>query len=133
MFDKQKIKDLQSSRVESLSIDELKEVIAHKEQELNVVKEGFLKENLYIFRSKHARKPNFAVDPDFLTGDEMEKLIHEFKDQFELAVKKGTRFVAYWYYDSLMWYDDIGYGIEEKEDHWAEKYLENIREIRRGR
>lgn len=48
------------------------------------------------------------------------KIIETFSNSFNnVAIPKGTPF----YKNSNGWYDSIGYGIEQRDDKWAEKYL----------
>jgi len=125
----ERLKELQSMRVDCLDIEELKLIIAHREKESRVVKEGFLKEDLYTFDSSKGYSGihyHINMGDEYFTSEQVDDVVNDFKSHFKLALEKGTRFVAFWYYDSLMWYDDVGYGIEEMEDDWAEKYLEPI-------
>lgn len=66
-----------------------------------------------------------------LTEAEVKGLIKAFQDSFEKVLEKGARFVSYIDDGEELWYDDEGYGIEGVDNDWAEKYLENFKELRK--
>jgi hypothetical protein len=61
-----------------------------------------------------------------LTKKQKDKVVKDFTDGFELALKKGTLFVCYHYGDENLWHDDVDYGIEDMDDNWANEHLINI-------
>lgn len=112
---------------------ELRKLADQKEEENKVIKEGFLKEDLYSFSNSYAGDAGLSfrkTDEDWLSRRvDRDRIIQEFINSFELVLPKGTRFVAFRYNGTIHWFDDINYGVEEADEDWAEKHLENIRDI----
>jgi hypothetical protein len=69
------------------------------------------------------------------TPEEKDQQLEEIIDNlFTLAIKKGESFTCFINEDGEEeWYDDVGYGIECMDAKWAEKYLTNIRPIKKGK
>ena len=101
--------------------------------------EGTLKENLYYIPGTTSRITIDLSSADshcFFTKEGFDKAIQDVKDSFELCLPKGTRFVAFKYdwmgeEGKVYWFDDIGWGAEELPQEWADKFLENIKPIKR--
>lgn len=116
-----------SKRIADCSAEELREFAKQKEKEEKIAKIGYLKFDLYDFRVSNNH--NLRIDHFWITECEKQKLIEEFKNNFEILANKGTKFVCYIDSDGENWYDDEGIGIEDMNSVWAEKYLENIKDV----
>lgn len=117
--------------IDSMTPQQLRELADKKEKddENKIIKVGYLKMDLYSFESDHYSKILFAEDwGDFWlkTNEEMLAIIESFKEKFKLVLPKGSKFVCYHYDDQDFWFDDENVGVEQVDNNWAEKYLENI-------
>ncbi|MFW9875220.1 MAG: hypothetical protein ACFFG0_19105 [Candidatus Thorarchaeota archaeon] len=127
--------------IDDYSLKELQEAVRLKIKQDNkqVIKKGFLKETWY----------SVIIKDSYISGDEFYCSESELNDIFskEIVMPKGTRFIAYTtenrevnypcpkgrgFLDTIWvnWRDDIGLGFDYLSEDWAEKYLENIREIK---
>lgn len=96
-----------------------------KEKELKTpTKTGILKHDLYIVEYK-------GVNYKLVTENMFQSLFEEFKNSFEVALKKGTKFVCRTRYDFEEW-DEVEMEDVEiwdstpRSKEWAEEHLENI-------
>lgn len=110
--------------IDKLSPKELRD-LADKMEEPVLIKEGFLKKDLYQFTSETGMPYYYNNDYDWIFDKQaMNNMISEFKERFENVLPKGTRFVCYRDYEgNEMWYDDIGYGLDNKDNEWAKENL----------
>lgn len=114
-----------------MSPEELRELANKKEEENNPVKVGFLKMDLYGFQSDSYESMSFKKSwGNFWLKTEKQKsaTIEEFKSRFEKVLEKGAKFVCYMIDGEESWFDDEGYGVENMDNKWANKYLENIQD-----
>ena len=115
---------------ETMTPQELRALAEMKEQEDRVVRRGELKHDLYSFNDGSTKFDymNHGFNDFYFSEETKGMVIDKFISLFEPVLKKGTPFVAY--YDKMSdccnWYDDVGYGIEDKDDDWAKEHLTNI-------
>lgn len=116
-----------------MTVEELRKLADQKEQEEEnkIHKQGFLKEDLYDqFSDRHTYCFDDLVDDWVYTKKEVDEIKQNFADSFTLILKKGAKFVAFKNDDdTYSWYDDENYGIENRDDAWAKRFLENITEV----
>ena len=113
-----------------------KELILKKraeEEALKPKKVGYLKEDLYSYENDEGCNLKFYADCEsgfwLCNKEQKNKWIEEFSKHFEIALKKGSKFVCYIDDDEDRWYDDHNYGVESMDAEWAQKFLENIENI----
>lgn len=116
--------------VDKLSPKELRD-LADKLEEPVLIKEGFLKKDLYQFLSETGMPYYYNNDYDWLFDKQaMKDMILDFTGRFEIVLHKGTRFVCYRDCEGNEdWYDDIGYGLDNKDNEWAKQNLCKIRNL----
>lgn len=111
---------------------ELRALADQKDAEEIPIKEGFLKEDLYDFDSPSGHGGIYYHRSDFpccfFTKADKTEAIEDFKSKFKLVIKKGTRFVAYFYSGEVLWFEE-NHNLEEMSADWANKNLENIRSL----
>lgn len=115
---------------ENMSPKELRELADKKEKENKPTKTGFLKEDLYYFESDSSNGLSFFQTWGIFwlkTVEQMEYLKSLFSSRFKKVLPKGTQFLCYTIDGEDFWYDCINCGVEEMDNSWAEKYLENIK------
>ena len=116
--------------LEKMTPQQLRDLADKKEQELanKISHVGYLKEDLYNFHSDSGSNMEFHLPWGnfwLKTKEQKDKLIKSFEGRFELALRKGAKFVRY--AEEKLWYDE-DYGVEGMNDDWAQAYLENIEE-----
>ena len=108
--------------------EELRELADKKEDEqLTPDKQGILKDNLYM---NYELDPNGKITIPYVVDEqELEELINNIRNKYELALEKGTRFVGFTDEDGdCEWIDDVGYGMDLTNEG-AQQYLDNISDI----
>jgi hypothetical protein len=111
---------------------ELRALADKLEKESKIAKKGYLKEDLYSFTSDQSYGMVFAKSWGrfwFLTKEEQNKIIKEFKNKFSLVLKKDTEFVCFIVDNEEKWFDNVNYGIEGVDQNWAKTYLTNVQEV----
>lgn len=119
--------------------DEEKEVIKKLREEKESDKpyrEAFLKHDLW---TSDGFSRDFKIEIDIprdiseeMTQEDVLMLTKLFQDSFKIILKKGERFVSSIYEGEELWDNyDSNYGIEEKDNKWAEKHLENFKVLRK--
>lgn len=106
-----------------------------KEDEVSKI--GFLKHNLaygWQLSEKVDRLIN-SINNFWVSEEELEVMLSSLKKMFCkdeeecLWAPKGTKFIYLKFDGEYSWFDDEGIGIEDQDDEWAKKHLENIQEI----
>lgn len=115
--------------IKDMTPEELRKLADEKEDELNsVIKEGILKHDIYHHGIERIT-PSQYLDWNF-TKDEFDQFINNISNHMlKLMIPKETRFICYNDCGIEFWTDDINFGIEADND-WAEKHLENIKDLR---
>jgi len=116
---------------DKMSPAQLRELADHKENDV-ATQEGFLKEGLYWCVGINASLFDAVVPYDLVSHTKMmslKELAMEMLDSIFVTVPRNTRFICFEDEDSSFWYDDIGIGIEDMTDEWAQKNLRDIRNL----
>ncbi len=105
-----------------------------QEEENRIYKIGFLKEDYYVFLQSYryhciSFQKSWA-ECKMLNRSQVDSFIQEFSNNFQLALPKGTKFICYKSDNTEMWCDDVNYGIEDRNSQWAQRYLENIQDVK---
>lgn len=115
---------------DEMTADELESLAKQKrEQENKPIKEGFLKCDLY------EQNPYWRFQmPDstqFANPEEIEEMLKDINESFFCRVlPKGTRFICYYNAGRQwnLWQNDT-FQVVNVSDEFAEKFLENIKDI----
>jgi alpha-L-arabinofuranosidase len=110
-----------------LSKEEQALVLKHRqEQEEDKPKlQGFAKHNIYMVNDDCYQMGNW-----WFSQSARDEVIQDFIEHFDLAAKKGSKFVCFIIDKRQSWYDDDGYGIDNMSDQWAQENLQDITEIK---
>lgn len=120
-----------------VSGDELEAILKmRKEKSENgeldkVVKFGFLKVDLYAQEQAFFKICDYNDDHASYMGttEDINALMEDVKNSFNLAISKGTKFTCTMLDGEEFWYDEVGYGLEDMPKKWADRYLENVQPI----
>lgn len=110
--------------INNMTPDELRALAdkREKEEQFKVYKTGYAKENMYC--------ADLYIDPvDLYTETELSDLLQEFEDSKECVIEKGALFECLMPHGKEEWFDTVGGYIEGEGEEWAEKYLENIKDV----
>lgn len=128
---------------EDMTIEQLEALLQKKkdERDFKVHKTATLKHDLYMIDgdASVARliedefcdygwcAPDLIPDPD-----DQKMVLHFLKKNLAIRIPKGLRFDALKDYDTgeLLWFDTANIGAEEMDDDWAERHLENFKEVK---
>jgi hypothetical protein len=96
-------------------------------------REAFLKHDLYdhlylngcYFQFKSPYEYDFHLSPE-----QVQEITDFFKGRFHLLLKKGARLVSYIEEGEEQWYYEENGVIEGVGNDWAEKHLENFKNLR---
>ena len=88
-------------------------------------KMGFLKHNIYFYSQPHMPETYASM----ITQSEKDSLIEDYESCFSL-LESGTKCVCFIDDGVELWFDDVNFGIEERDSDWAKENLINIQDIK---
>ena len=128
---------------EDMTIEQLEALLQKKkhERDFKVHKTATLKHDLYLIDDYHIVSNMIgdslcdwgwcapALIPD---SEDQQMVLRYFKKNNAIKIPKGTKFDALKNYDTeeLQWFDAANIGAEEMDDDWAERHLENFKEVK---
>lgn len=116
--------------LDQMTPSELRELANKKEKESKACRVGFLKHDLYYKAHLMTDDDVFEFEYGVMTLSEVKKAIEDFKNKFELVLKKGTKFLSYMRNGEEYWFDCANHGLEDMSLKWANKHLMLIQTVK---
>ena len=122
-----------NDNLDTYSTEDLKAELKNRKKYPKNIAIGYLKTDMRYLSSGYNGGGCLEFSGWFMSEKRFKGEIDKFVASTDI-IPKGTKFVKiqFDHADEGTWFDDIKYGIEDMDEAWAKKNLENIEEVTNG-